>query len=1295
MEINRLAVLESGEPAVRVLAAVGNLNRSDAAGLATVVVHAETTRPWYAREADEVLALADRDLGRLTAALTAAGIDMVWPGPWGDVAAADLVAACEAAGLAVVGPDSDTLRRLTEPELLAAAADSAGVAYRSERPGADVRLLEVDVLADAHGTIWTLGLREVTRRLRRPPAAGRVAGALPLRRPRAAHPGGRHGAGRLARLRRRRRPAVLRRRGRRGVLAQLGRPLRAPRARPRRGVHRRQLRRAAAARRGRRARSTPSRRPATAGPSRLRLLALDPDNGYAPSGGRVELLDLPVGTGVRVDASLRVGDVVDAAVDPRARHHDRLGTHPRRGVPADLAAPSSARPSSSSPARPTARRCSPCSPAPSSPRGRSRAAGTPSSRPPGRSSPSPTRWPSSPPRSRPTRPTSRWSRPTFLARRGAAAPSTPRRSAPRSTCEYRGAHHRLRVDRVGPDTYRIHDGSAVAGRRRPARRRSSAASPAAGASTASSRSAQGSTFRIEIDAERPQRHPRRRRRRARRLAGAGLRRSSSSPGQHVAEGDPVAVLESMKMDSTVTAPFAGEVLAVDVVANAQVERGAPLLRLRAEADVLARVRACRGRPGGARPPRRGGAAPATRTPVFRRARRLPARLRPGPGRRPRPSRPTTAASPRSRRTTRRCSPGRTPSSTCSPRSARSTGPGPRPSRATPSARPPATPRSTSSPSCSGSTPTGPGCPTATASACAGRSTRYGVHAPASTPGARVGGAVDVPLVHPRARPWRRRDDRPQPAAGQPAGAPRPGRPRRHGPGSTGSRRPPRAASSRSPTWPATCVPLLRRARHGGRRSPRSATRWPSTSRALRRRPAPHRQADRVDRLVWCPQPLRGMLLRRLARRRRHRRPARPSAAASSRSTRGASTASATCTASTTTRWPGSCSAVANYEHEGMPVHLVVAYPPLRGPAGAARRPVATHLAGVPAEREVVVDLVAWREQAVPADRRDERPGRTLLLRLRLRAARCTGSTSPSPAWAATGPSGHAHPAPHLPRDRRAARSSRTRSTATCTRCSASGWTCGGCPTSTSSGCRRPRTSTCSSGSPSDNPQRPPAVRAGRGPRPGARSATRETGEATYPRLERIGLQALAAMRAALARFPPRERPVANRLVLVGAPDLGHPAAATGTTLAQSFAPLARGAGLEKLVLQVRDPATRRRRPREAASTRSSTSRASAGPCSRCGSATPAPTPVRPLTAYAQKVLTAERFGAPYPYEIVRLLTPGARRRRRSFPPGRFIELDLDDDGETLVPGRPRAGPQQRAPRRRPAHQLHRRWCPRA
>ena len=50
-------------------------------------------------------------------------------------------------------------------------------------------------------------------------------------------------------------------------------------------------------------------------------------------------------------------------------------------------------------------------------------------------------------------------------------------------------------------------------------------------------------------------------------------------------------------------------------------------------------------------------------------------------------------------------------------------------------------------------------------------------------------------------------------------------------------------------------------------------------------------------------------------------------------------------------------------------------------------------------------------------------------------------------------------------------------------------------------------------------------------------------------------------------------------------------------------------------------------------------------------------PVRPLTRYRQKVLRAERFGVPYPYEIVRMLA-AAPGTSAGFPPGQFVEHDL-------------------------------------
>ncbi len=167
------------------------------------------------------------------------------------------------------------------------------------------------------------------------------------------------------------------------------------------------------------------------------------------------------------------------------------------------------------------------------------------------------------------------------------------------------------------------------------------------------------------------------------------------------------------------------------------------------------------------------------------------------------------------------------------------------------------------------------------------------------------------------------------------------------------------------------------------------------------------------------------------------------------------------------------------------------------------------------------------------------------------------------------------------------------------------------------------------------------------------------GRPTYPWLERLGLQALADMRQALATYSPRERPVANRIVLYVRPPWNVPPE-SWPTLAGSLAPLAEGAGLEKVVLRVQIPEP------------DGTLRDAVLQVEGMGSSGVTVTeralgddPVRPLTRYRQKVLRAERFGTPYPYEIVRMLAapPGSSA---GFPPGRFVEHDLDADGD-LVP----------------------------
>jgi acetyl/propionyl-CoA carboxylase alpha subunit/acetyl-CoA carboxylase carboxyltransferase component len=168
-----------------------------------------------------------------------------------------------------------------------------------------------------------------------------------------------------------------------------------------------------------------------------------------------------------------------------------------------------------------------------------------------------------------------------------------------------------------------------------------------------------------------------------------------------------------------------------------------------------------------------------------------------------------------------------------------------------------------------------------------------------------------------------------------------------------------------------------------------------------------------------------------------------------------------------------------------------------------------------------------------------------------------------------------------------------------------------------------------------------------------------TGTASYPWLARMGLQALAAMRAALAGYPPRQRPKANRIVLYVRPPFTVPRT-EWVDLARGFAPLAEGADLEKVLLRVR-------LPEHDGSTREAVLdvQGVGGQGVTVTERSPGNEPIRPLTPYRQKVLVAQRFGAPYPYEIVRILAPAAGASA-DFPPGSFTEYDLDADG-TLVP----------------------------
>lgn len=67
---------------------------------------------------------------------------------------------------------------------------------------------------------------------------------------------------------------------------------------------------------------------------------------------------------------------------------------------------------------------------------------------------------------------------------------------------------------------------------------------------------------------------------------------------------------------------------------------------------------------------------------------------------------------------------------------------------------------------------------------------------------------------------------------------------------------------------------------------------------------------------------------------------------------------------------------------------------------------------------------------------------------------------------------------------------------------------------------------------------------------------------------------------------------------------------------------------------------------------------------------PAQQPVKPLAEYARKVVKMRQRGLVYPYELIRILTPQRDQTRGEYPPGEFTEYDLDDSNQLVPVERP-------------------------
>ncbi|MGD9702703.1 MAG: carboxyl transferase domain-containing protein [Acidimicrobiia bacterium] len=1242
-DVRRLGVIDRGETAVRTLSAVGELNNAaDAAPITTVLLHRERDQqPWFAREADESVRLGAAGVvlaaDDVVAGLQRSQIDTVWLGHWPDGDRADLVEACELGGIGVMGPDAATLRLIADQHRLAAVAASVGFGVIPS--GSATLHMEIDVLVDDRGTIWTLGCRDVSVVGERVLFAESPCPALP------AAVAGRICAAVVSLVR------ELRYRGAGVVTVAHDRftfalarvdPVAVP-------GHATTEERTGTSLIGTRLRlqrgeALSGDQPTEEGVAiEARVLAEDVRSGVLAAGARVALLSFPVGTGVRIDANRRVGDLVDAS-DPL------VAVITAWGADRDVAL---------SRLRRALERTSVIVEGCATNRALLLSL---LARPEMRHGHSDVAWMDRLAAGELTPPADPiallaaaveaydadrvLAHQAFFASAARGRPEQPEEVGDHFELRYRGASYVLRVDHIAPRRFAIRHGATVADITVDALDRFERRIVCGGRHHRVLVSPLDTAWRIELDgvahlvsredgvvvrAEWPA------------LVVSAL----VAPGQQVSTGCPIAVLESMKMETTVLAPFDGEVVAVAIVPNVQVERGAPLMRIRRLATTVA------GQAGdGARLDLTGLKQPIdfTRKPCDRvygplgdfllgydlppaAVHRLVTEQR----------RLAEIADPADEALVA-CEDGLLDiyadlGALYRPRTETEA------DELTPNA---------------GGTQEHfvsflqwldadrAGLVSGYRARLQVALSRYGLTSLDHTPAlesaltrmfrsfARLGEMNPMVTAILQRRLTHRNV--------LPADAETRARLERLADATQG-RQQAIADLARDVRFHYFEEPAMEAAA--------AELRAEMADHIARLADDPDRadRSERIDRLVWCPHPMRSLLLRSW---RSANAAAHPAALRDvvlevyiRRFYRMGSLGSVQCNEVDRQRY-----AISDYHTiDGEHVHLVVGYLPLAElPAWSVT--VAAHLAHAPPDRNVVVDVVTWRdgECADIAATATEVAELAAVCRFGHRLHRIDVSVT---SLAGSAPEHlrtqnvtfrqaedgtfreetlyrNLHPmlAERLELWRLSNFELERRST----------------PEDVYLFHGVARTNR--------NDQRLFALAEIRDLTPAHDPAT---GDVFYPRLERTGLLAMAAMRAELTRYAVRDRPVANRLVLDIRAPWNLPAEHV-TELSQRFAPLAARVGLEKVVLKVRLPDDRAPDGvREAVLQFEGIGSSVLVHEDRAGDQ-----PVSTLSSYQQKVLTSARFGSPYPYEIIRLLTEGG-----DFPTGTFVELDLD--GEELVP----------------------------
>ncbi|HKD84446.1 MAG TPA: carboxyl transferase domain-containing protein [Terriglobales bacterium] len=169
-----------------------------------------------------------------------------------------------------------------------------------------------------------------------------------------------------------------------------------------------------------------------------------------------------------------------------------------------------------------------------------------------------------------------------------------------------------------------------------------------------------------------------------------------------------------------------------------------------------------------------------------------------------------------------------------------------------------------------------------------------------------------------------------------------------------------------------------------------------------------------------------------------------------------------------------------------------------------------------------------------------------------------------------------------------------------------------------------------------------------------------------PHLERMFADATAAIRQYQSQRPPNKRLYWNRIFLYVWPTLNLTPEEMNS-IVRRLAASTDGLGLEQVVVRARIPNQRTGELRDTIVRVSAPGDAGVLMTFRPAVKLQA---MRPLTAYDQKVVKMRQRGMLYPYEIVKLLTPAFDDTRAELPPGEFVELDLDENGRLVPIDRP-------------------------